>query len=197
MKLREAEIVAVDFETTGAAKENENLPWQIGCARFKNGSLCSGECLSLYLKIPITHKFNKYTPGRWAEKRVELAASKSLQEEWPVLSGWLEGCLLAAHNVQVERSILTKNFPLHTFGPWIDTLKIARMAFPGMESKSLSNLLEHFSLMEKVIITCPGLAPHDACFDAVGCACLLEYFASLSGWGDVDIDCIASGVNRR
>jgi DNA polymerase-3 subunit epsilon len=96
--------------------------------------------------------------------------------------------LLAAHNVPVERSVLCRHFPLHQFGPWIDTLKLARGAFPDLRSKSLSELLDALSLTARVRALCPGLEPHDACYDAVGCACILEHFLSLPGWRDLEVE---------
>lgn len=190
MLLREAEIVALDFETTGVVRCQENIPWQIGCARIRNGVL-EKETLSLYLKVPSEHHFNPYTPGRWAEMRETLAQKRTLLEEWPVLEPWLSGHLLAAHNVPVERSILSRYFPLHHFGPWIDTLKMARGAYPNLKSKRLSDLLEALSLTERMHALCPMLEAHDACYDAVGCACVLEYFLSLPGWRELDVEALS------
>ena len=194
MKLGEVEIVAIDFETTGSVKCQENIPWQLGCARIRNGRVLEGETLSIYLKVPREHHFNPYTPGRWAEMRDVLAERSCIVEEWPRLEPWLTGHLLAAHNVPVERSMLSRYFPLHQFGPWIDTLRIARRAFPSLPCKSLSELLDAFSLAERVRVLCPSLAPHDACYDAVGCACLLEYFMSLPGWKEAELDAFLFSV---
>ena len=193
MLLREAEIVALDFETTGAVKCQESIPWQIGCARIRNGVLVN-DAFSLYLKVPSEHHFNPYTPGRWAEMRELLAEKHTLLEEWPALEPWLSGHLLVAHNAPVERSVLRRYFPLHQFGPWIDTLKIARRIFPNLKSKCLSELLDALSLTQRVQSFCPNLEPHDACYDAVGCACLLEYFMALPGWRDLDVMDISEDI---
>jgi DNA polymerase-3 subunit epsilon len=89
---------------------------------------------------------------------------------------------LVAHNVATERGILAKAFPLHPFGPWVDTLALSRKAWRGLESYALEDLLKRFGLSGYVAEYCPGLESHDALYDAVGAGVLLEYLLNQEGW---------------
>lgn len=186
MLAREIDIVAIDFETTGQVKGQLNMPWQIGASCIHAGTLVPACQLSVFLRVPIEYHFNPYTPGRWAEKREYLASCNSLLEEWPRLCPWLTGHWLAAHNVPTERKILRQTFPMHQFGPWIDTLRMVRAAYPALASHSLGDVLDALDLTGRVEAACPDLAPHDAMFDAVGCACLFEHIISLPEWKNME-----------
>jgi len=192
MLAREAVIVALDFETTGQVRGQLNVPWQIGAAAVACGRLLAEPPLSLFLRVPMEYHFNPYAPGRWAEIRGTLAESNSLVEEWPRVSPWLVGHCLMAHHAPTERGILRQAFPMHELGPWVDTLNMARAAYPSLTDYSLSALLTILNLKERVEAVCPGLAPHDACYDAVGCAVLFEHLVSLPGWSDVSLEYLIS-----
>lgn len=192
MLARDVNIVAIDFETTGQVQDQLNIPWQIGAVCIMKGLAYPKYRLSKYLRVPADYHFNPYTPGRWAELRNVLAECSSLQEEWPVLKPWLSGHCLLAHNVPTERKMLGQAFPMHEFGPWIDTLRIVRIAYPELESHALSDVLDYLKLTDRVSEECPDLAPHDACYDAMGCAFLFEYLISLPQWHDVSVEYLAA-----
>ena len=191
MLAREADIVAIDFETTGSVRGQANLPWQIGMAAVHAGSLCEGG-ISKYLNVPEEHHFNPYAPGRWGEMREVLAQCPSMLFAWPELSPWLLGRPLLAHNAPTERKILKDAFPMHKFGPWIDTLSMARMAYPALESHALSDILDVLELTPLVEERCPELSPHDAYYDAVGCACLFLHIVSLPAWQEVTLEYLSA-----
>jgi DNA polymerase III epsilon subunit-like protein len=77
--------------------------------------------------------------------------------------------------------------PLHRFGPWIDTLRLVRKAWPHLASAALEDVVMGLGLRPRVEALCPGLAAHDALFDAVACGLLLEHFLALPGWQDVTV----------
>lgn len=192
MLARDADIIALDFETTGSVRGQANLPWQIGAAVVRGGALLGGYGLSQYLNVPADHHFNPYAPGRWGEKRDVLAQSPSLMEAWSSLAPWLLGHPLLAHHAPTERKILADTFPMHSFGPWIDSLSMARMAYPYLESHALSDVLDELEITPRVAEICGELAPHDAYYDAVGCACLFEHIISLDAWHDVTLEYLVS-----
>ena len=90
-------------------------------------------------------------------------------------------CPLAAHNIGTEKKFITEAAPLHPVGPWVDTLKLARCIRPELKSHKLEDLLELFDLLPRVESLCPDRAPHDALFDAVGSAALLEMILAQEG----------------
>ena len=188
MRLQDIEVVAVDFETTGQVRGQLDIPWQIGMARLRQGKLVSTERYSRYLRVPADYHFSPYTPGRWAEMREELASCLTLTQEWPEVAPWLKDHVLAAHNAPTEQKMLRQAFPMHAFGPWLDTLRIARRAYPALESYALSDLLVALGLKAAVDAACPGLAPHDACYDAVACAILLAHLCNLPGWNTLSLE---------
>ncbi len=188
MRVCEVDIVAIDFETTGVVPGFPEEPWQIGLAFVQAGHLAPGYRLASPLRIESGRPFNAYAPGRHASLRNELAAAPSLPELWPQLAPWLQGRPLLAHNAAVEKKMLAQAFPLHHFGPWIDTLALARQAFPKAKSHKLEDLLDTLCLTAKVEAVCPGLQPHDALFDAVGAGLLLESLLALPRWRDLSLD---------
>ena len=192
------DMVVLDFESTGTCEGHPNLPWQIGAVFFRHGRVLPEHCLVTNLRVPESHPFNPYAPGRWASIREELAQSPSLLELWPQLSPWLLGRPLAAHHAPTERSLLRQTFAFHDFSDWVDSLVLARAAYPGLESYQLGDLLERLGLLEKTRQACPGREAHDALFDAVGCGYLLEHILSQPGWREMRLDdLMALGISRN
>ena len=190
--LKSIAMTIVDFETTGIASHGTiskggvsrypNEPWQVGWVSFVDGHVMRETQKSAYLKIDASRPFNKFAPGRHSQIRDVLHESPSLADLWPEISKALLGVTLVAHNVATERGILAKAFPLHRFGPWVDTLTLSRKAWPGLASYALEDLLERFGLSGRVAESCPGQAPHDALYDAVGAGVLLEHLLAQPGW---------------
>lgn len=176
------EIIAIDFETTGNNPGYNSLPWQIGMVVLRDGKVCPEEQFCSFLHVPEDYPFNQYVPGRWASVRKELAEAPTLIELWPVLAKWLSGRYLMAHNVPVEKGILQSFFPLHNFTNWLDSLTIARKAFPKQNSYKLEDLIANLGLYNKVKKICPDREAHDALYDAIACASLFEQVLTDPGW---------------
>ena len=174
------EAVALDFESTGVVAGHPNEPWQIGIAPIVGGRVGEGLYESL-LRVG-ARPFNPHAPGRHALLRDQIAAAPSLHELWPRIMPRLSGRCLVAHNAGTERSLLAAAAPLHVFGPWIDTLPLARAAWPGLPSYELERLVAIFGLADGVAGLCPGRAPHDALYDAVACGALLLHLLRQPGW---------------
>ena len=184
-----ATITVIDFEGTGVVKGYPDEPWQIGMVDVKNGIVRPETALESLLRVG-ERPFNRYAPGRHAELREEMAVAPTMQAIWPKLRPRLEGRLLAAHNAATENRYLSQAYPLHPPGKWIDTLKLSRIAFPAIKSHKLENLLESLELTDRVIEIIPGRSAHDALYDAVGSALLLEKILSLPGWENVSAEAL-------
>lgn len=187
MKAIEADILAIDFETTGSAKENANLPWQLGAVRIVNGVILPEQSFSVFFNVPADHKFNPYAPGRWASIRDQLAQAQRFESLWPQLAPWLQGRILMAHHAPTEQTILKNAFPLSPFGPWLDTLDIVKRVYPKLNSYKLEDIIPSLHLQSEVEALAPERAPHDALYDAFACAVLLLHILSLPGWHDADV----------
>ncbi len=192
MRASATDLVALDFETTGTAEGFLNTPWQIGLVVISQGSVLVERSFQSLLRVPVEQPFNPYAPGRWAQLRNELAQAPSITELWPQLQPMLIGHPLVAHHAPTERTLLKQLFPLQEFGPWIDTLAIARLAFPGMTDYKLENLIPALGLKPRLEQRCPGLVPHDAYYDAVACATLLEFVLAAPGWNQARIEELAT-----
>ena len=186
------EMVAIDFETTGSMPGHLNVPWQIGLVPVVDGRLCPERAFTSLLKVPSEQPFNPMTPGRWAQLRNELALSPSLPELWDELRPLLTGRPLIAHNAATERSILRQQLPLQEFGPWIDTLTISRRAYPSLSDFKLENLAVSLELEKELGELCPGLAPHNALYDAFACGLLLSRLLHAPGWDKASVANLAS-----
>lgn len=192
----DAQIVALDFETTGVVDDHPSVPWQIGIAFVDRGKVAGNYRFSSLLN-PGPRPFSPYAPGRHALLRDELAAAPALPDLWPQLASWLGGRPLLAHNVATERTLLAEAFPIHHFGPWIDTLALARLAYPRLGSYRLDDLIPVLHLEGQVSELCPGLAPHDALYDAVAAAVLFAHLLAQPGWDRATIEDLAAACRGK
>lgn len=179
MLLKDAKLVLIDFETTGSVEGFPNEPWQIGMARFENGH-CTTELYESWLQVG-ERPFNPYAPGRHGEVREKLAAAPTLTGLMRHLESWLSGPLVA-HNIATEKKVLRQAAPMHRFGPWVDTLKIARQAWPGLASYALDDIIPTLGLLPQLQHICPDRQPHDALYDACACGVFLEHLLIQPGW---------------
>jgi len=187
MLAREADIVFIDFETTGVVAGYPTQPWQVGLAFLSQGRIVREHLFSSLIQIQ-DRPFNPYAPGRHATLRAELTTAPTMTDLWPTLNCWLCSRPLGAHNAGVEKAVLADAYPLHRFAPWIDTLSLVRIAYPNHQGHKLEDLLSDLKLAPRVQDLCPDLAPHDALFDAVAAAALLEHLLNQNGWSDVTIE---------
>ena len=192
MRASQTDLVALDFETTGTADGFLNTPWQIGLVWMSQGKVVLERSFQSLLRVPEEQPFNPYAPGRWAQLRHELAEAPTITELWPQLQPLLLGQPLVAHHASTERTLLRQLFPFQEFGPWVDTLAIARLAFPKLPDYKLENLIPALGLEPRLQQRCPGLAPHDAYYDAVACATLLEAVLAAPGWNQARVDELAA-----
>lgn len=187
---REVVITVVDFETTGSVPGWPVEPWQVGLTRLRAGQVATQDSRDDLLRVALDRPFNPLAPGRHARLRRQLAQAPELPSLWPALEPWLTGVPLAAHNIGTERTILARAAPLHRFGPWIDTLRLTRKTFPDLASAALEDVIPELGLRARLTALCPQRAPHDALYDAVACALLLEHVLALPGWERVTIQAL-------
>ena len=192
MKARDVTLTVLDFETTGAVAGHPDEPWQVGMVELRAGRV-TGRYHESYLRVAAARPFNPYAPGRHAELRGVLAAAPPPAELWPVWRPWLEGRPLAAHNVGTEKKFLQRAAPLHEFGPWIDTLKLARRVRPDLDGHALADVCAALGVVGRARELCPGRDWHDALFDAFASALILEHCLALPGWADVGVEVLSQG----
>ncbi len=189
-KLGTTDITVLDFETTGDVRGHDAEPWQIGLVVISGGRVEPTRTFESLLRVG-DRPFNPRAPGLHHRLRREIAEAPTLPSLWPQLRGWIEGRPLAAHNTPTERKFLALAAPLHAAGPWIDTLRLARVAYPSLPSHALQDIIASLGLLPRVAKICPGREPHDALFDACCSAIFLEHLLEQDAWRDASIEGLA------
>lgn len=189
MLIRETPLTVIDFETTGSVPGFDTEPWQVAAVVLKNGRVDPRQTFESLVRVDINRPFNAYAPGKHHKLREEIAAAPEVYKVWRKLEGWVTGCPLAAHNVAVEKKFLRQMAPMHRFGPWIDTLTLARQAWPEAPSHKLEDLIAGLKLETRIRELCMRGDAHDALYDAVACAVLLEHLLTQPGWEQLAITC--------
>jgi len=185
--VRDAVITAIDFEGTGVVRDWPDEPWQIGMISLHRGHALPESAFESLLRIG-DRPFNRYAPGRHESLREKMKTAPALRELWPALRPGLEGSILAAHNASTEIRYLSNAFPLHPPAIGLDTLKLARLIYPDLAAYGLEDLLQRLQLTPRVRRLVPGREPHDALYDAAGCAALIEHILTLPGWDNAPLE---------
>lgn len=179
------EFCAIDFETTGAVQGYPVEPWQVGCVRrCKTGKNTFYESLIRVGKRP----FHPNAPGRHAQLEKQITQAPDGLGVGEALRPLLAGCPLVGHNVATEKKCLRTILPMENLGPWIDTLSLCRSAFPERPSFSLEDMVDFFQLNEALAQHLPGRTAHDALYDALASALILEQFLASPGWEAVTLE---------
>jgi len=144
-------FIAIDFETTAFEAVNfrgdmRNEPWQLGAAVVENGRLAGTR--EWFFGTAMTPDF------------------EPIEAQWEEIHSFLAAHPLVAHNIATERTILTRLAPLTKWGPWTDTLRVAKKRYPRLASYRLGDLCELFGCVPEI----EGRTWHDGLFDAVACA---------------------------
>ncbi|MCX7713103.1 MAG: hypothetical protein N2035_05485 [Chthoniobacterales bacterium] len=164
-EVKKLQYAAIDFESAPAANEKGQVAIQVGIA------VADGQATGLS-KIWSSYLDAKFKCGPFFVASVTRRRSEGLPkliELWGEVRQLLDGRVLLAHGAGTERRFL-QAFPGHGFGPWIDTLRLARAAFPEAKSHSLSNLCDFLGISEKLrSLGIAGNKWHDAQFDAAAC----------------------------
>ena len=163
-------VAAIDFESAGAAPGETDCPVQIGIVRAES-LFAAEECFTSYIHSP--------RPVCWSAAKVHGITTAMLQdapcfaELWPQIQRMLSGCVVVGHNPATEMRFLS-TFPGHGFGPWLDTLQLARKALPTLKDHSLGKVCDALRITPQVDALVPGKRWHDALYDAAGSLELLR-----------------------
>ncbi len=170
---------AIDFESAGAARGMTDTPVQIGMAAgVMDGPAWCDDTFVSYLKSD--------APIQWSARRVhgissaDLAQAPTLVTLWPEIKRRMHGAVVVAHGKGTEKRFL-RAFPGHGFGPWLDTLLLARAAWPDLPNHSLGPLCDTLGLTPTIRSVVAEKSWHDALFDAVASLALLRHLIEALG----------------
>ena len=169
-------LAAIDFESAGAAPGETDQPVQVGIVRLESLSEKQPSLFTSYIACT--------RPVRWSASKVHGITTAHLQNApdfptlWPELKQHLQDALVIGHNPSTEKRFL-RAFPGHGFGPWLDTLQLARQAIPQLGDYTLSCVCRALGLEEEIRqwVQTAGtqhLHWHDALFDAAASLLLLR-----------------------
>lgn len=182
--IAEHTFAAIDFESAGAERGKTDVPVQLGMATWSSGSGHADHFVS-YIQAD--------RDVTWSAQKVhgisgeDLADAPALINLWPEIKATLSGRTLVAHGHGTEKRYL-RSFPGHGLGPWVDTLQLARAAWPELPSHALGDVCGHFALTGAVSQLVPGKTWHDALYDATASLVLLEHLIGEFNLGRSAID---------
>ena len=191
--LRQCRFTAIDFESAGAAPGMTDTPVQIGLMSW---SLEGG-----YADAFVSH-LQTDRPIQWSARKVhgigpeELAQAPTLLSLWPELKKRLASAVVVAHGKGTEKRFL-RAFPGHGFGPWIDTLLLARSAWPSLSDHSLGSICDQLGLGDEVCALVPEKSWHDALFDAAASLVLLRHLIQSLKASDHTISALGRGLSPK
>ena len=169
---------AIDFESAGTAPGETDCPVQIGIVRVEKLFSAEPQVFTSYIAC--------HRPVRWSAARVHgittdmLRGAPAFAELWPQIRDLLRGAVVLGHNPATEKRFL-KAFPGHGFGPWVDTLALARQAAPDLPDHALSTICEALGITDTVTALVNDEAHarwHDALYDAAASLQLLRTLVS-------------------
>lgn len=182
---QEAHFAAVDFESAGVVKGGTDTPIQIGIAIMHGLSFPPADQWVSYLGTD--------RPVTWQASQVHGITTDDLRGAPPFISLWPEvksrlgNRWVVAHGAGTEKRFL-RAFPLHGFGPWVDTLLLARKFWPGIRDYSLETLIAAGGLHPELEAACPGRRFHDALYDAVASLLILRHIIHHAGLAEVPME---------
>jgi len=175
---------ALDFEGAGSAPGRRDEPVQVGMAVWRGGQEGPEDCFRSYLHTP-----GPITAAARAVHGIAdqvVAGAPAMPLLWPEFKARLGGAVVVAHGSGTEKRFL-RAFPLHGFGPWLDTLTMARALLPGLPDHALATVVGALGLEGEVREVCPHLSWHDALFDAVACLTFLRHLVATLDLGEAPV----------
>ena len=172
--LQDLSWAAIDFESAGTVPGETDCPVQVGIVRVEKLFSAEPRLFTSYIAC--------HRPVRWSAAKVHgittatLADAPEFTTLWPELRDLLRGAVVLGHNPATEKRFL-RTFPGHGFGPWVDTLALARQAAPTLPDHSLSCVCDALGITDTVTTLVNDTAHsrwHDALYDAAASLQLLR-----------------------
>lgn len=170
--IQHTEFVAIDFESAGATRGATDEPVQIAWAAMRGTTLLPDSFFSSYLHTdaPITWSAQKVH----GITRQDLLGAPTFNSLWPQIRSALAGRTLIAHGAGTEKRFL-RTFPLHGFGPWIDTVALSRRFLPTLPDHALGTISNALGLTPLLTELVPNGCWHHALFDAAASLLIVRH----------------------
>jgi len=168
--VRDVAWAALDFESAGAARGRSDEPVQVGMAVWQGAGI--DRTFRSYIHAPV--RITRAARAVHGIGDSALHGAPPMASLWPEFKARLGGAIVVAHGAGTERRFL-RAFPLHGFGPWIDTLPLARALLPDLPDHALATVIGACGAEAEVRAICPDSDWHDALFDAVASLVFLRH----------------------
>ena len=192
----EASWAALDFESAGAAPGRSDEPVQVGMAVWRGSEM--SDFFRSYVHSPA--RITAQARAVHGIGDADVRDAPPMAALWPDFKARLGGAVVVAHGAGTEKRFL-RAFPLHGFGPWLDTLAVSRAVLPDLPGHSLGEVTAALGGEDEVRALCPALDWHDALFDAVACLVILRRIIGQGGLAAVTVGELlvpdASAYHRR
>lgn len=158
-------FAVVDLETTGTQRENDNHIIQFGCAIIKKRKVVKTYSFMInpHREIPLSIQ------NLTGISNEDIATKKDFSYYAPKIIKILKNTVFVAHNINFDLPFLNYELTNNGYEPInnraIDTVELAKIAFPTLPSYKLSDLTSKLKIKH--------LNPHKADSDAYGTAILL------------------------
>jgi DNA polymerase-3 subunit epsilon len=182
--VREVAWAAIDFEGTGADPGQSDEAVQVGIAVLAPGREEPENFFRSFVQAESRVTRAAASVHRITDRDIENAPPLTLL--WPEIKSRLSGAVVIAHGAGTEKRFL-RAFPMHGFGPWIDTLALARAVLPVLDEHSLASVAAEVGVVDAIRSLCPGLDWHDALFDAVASLLVAQHIISRFGLQDLAV----------
>jgi len=170
--LKNEEYVIVDIETTGLSKYKHNIT-EIAAVRVKNNRIV-GEFQMLVNPLKPIPKFITRLTGITDDM---VKDAQPIEKVLPVFLKFFGSNVLVAHNATFDYGFISHNAETHldllVENERLCTRKLANRLLPDLGSKKLSNLCEHFGIV--------NITAHRAMSDVKATHELFSKFISLMG----------------
>lgn len=177
--IHKVSFVAFDFETTGLYPAQDTIV-ELGAVRFLDSKVVAEYQALVNPERPIPADAVKVS----GISNEMVKDSPVLSQVLPGFMSFIEGSVLLAHNAGFDLGFLRTELERHSLGQVsnmvIDTLPLARKAFPGQKSYSLQNLAAFLNF--------PPNQAHRALDDSIMCMRLFLICAEkLSFMGEISL----------
>ena len=162
--VREAAWAALDFESAGAAPGRSDEPVQVGIAVWRGGEMT--DFFRSYVQSPVRITRSAHAVHGIGDDHIRDAPPMTAL--WPEFKSRLAGAVVVAHGAGTEKRFL-RAFPLHGFGPWLDTLVLSRAVLPDLPTHALGDVASALGVVLRFVgnilgglFNAPGLQFLDA-----------------------------------
>ncbi|NQU40702.1 MAG: 3'-5' exonuclease [Lentisphaerae bacterium] len=143
--LRQTTFVAFDTETTGLSAARDRVI-EIGAVRLRNGKIIERRVWLINPERPIppvTTKIHGITDE-------DVAAAPLFKAVYPEFAAFVAGSIIVAHNAPFDVRFMANEVERNALPaipePVLDSLRLVRLWYPGLESYALKPVADHLKI---------------------------------------------------